>query len=434
MRNVLLWPFSLALMAVLPVMPARAQATLDARVAQARDGVVRIQYESRPGACGDGRTMVGYRNALFVRDISNIGRFTDRRCVPGPVRVSLTVSGGQVTQVLTQIGGGWPATNAPVTDLGTVAPEEASAYFFSLVPRLEGASTKERLLLPAVLAYDAIVMAPLLALARDATLTEQTRRQAVQWVGLLGDSNVVPTLVAFANDASDDARGDKAGKKSFASSAVAALSYLDGNVGIPALMRLARTATRGTRRNAVFWLGQNGDPRGLRTLHAVIEDAREENRVRAHAIFSLGNSDEVPVAELEYLRDVYIRLENDELKESVLQAMSNERTAGGRWLIDRARDARESLKLRRSALFWAGQREATTTAELVTVYRDAGDPKLREHAIFVLSQREDTASLDALMRIAREDADTRMRAKALFWLAQKHDPRVTKLISDLVLR
>ena len=38
------------------------------------------------------------------------------------------------------------------------------------------------------------------------------------------------------------------------------------------------------------------------------------------------------------------------------------------------------------------------------------------------------------MGIAREDGDSRMRGKALFWLAQKHDPRVTKLIGDLVLK
>ena len=245
---------------------------------------------------------------------------------------------------------------------------------------------------------------------------------------------VVPQLVAFAREASDDERGDKPGMKGFAGSAVAALSYLDDNAGIPALIQLARNAPLGTRRNAVFWLGQNGDPRGLRTLHTVIEDTAEDERVRKHAIFSLGNSDEVPAAEHDYLRSVYTRLESDQLKESVFQAMSNGEQVGGRWLVERARDSRESLTLRKSALFWAGQREGTSTADLVSLYRDADETALREHAIFVLSQRQDEASVDALMRIARADTDSRMRGKALFWLAQKHDPRVTKLISDIVLK
>ena len=38
------------------------------------------------------------------------------------------------------------------------------------------------------------------------------------------------------------------------------------------------------------------------------------------------------------------------------------------------------------------------------------------------------------MRIARGDANSRVRGKALFWLAQKHDPRVTALITELVLK
>ncbi|HXL86566.1 MAG TPA: HEAT repeat domain-containing protein, partial [Gemmatimonadaceae bacterium] len=107
---------------------------------------------------------------------------------------------------------------------------------------------------------------------------------------------------------------------------------------------------------------------------------------------------------------------------------------GSAWLIDRARDSRESLKLRKSALFWAGQRELTPTKDLVAVYRDATEPELREHAVFVLSQRRDEAALNELMRIAREDTDRRMRARALFWLGQKDDPRVAKLIGDRIDR
>lgn len=368
MRNVLTIPAGLALLGFAPLWPLRAQATLAARVGQTRDGVVHVQFESRPGVCGDGRSLVGYRHAMFARDFSNIGRWSDQRCVAGPMRVSVSVSGGQVTQVQTQVGGAWPATSAPVTDLGAVAPREASAYFFSLVPRLESASAKERLLLPAVLADDVIIMAPLLAIARDAARAEQTRRQAVQWLGLLGDSSVVPALVALANEASDEVRGDKPGKKGVASTAVAALSYLEDNAGIPALIQFARHAPLGTRRNAVFWLGHNGDALGLRVLHTVVEDTTEDNTVRKNAIFSLGTSDAVP------------------------------------------------------------------TSDLVAIYQRIAPSELRQHAIFVLSQRQDETSLIALMRIAREDADTRMRGKALFWLAQRHDPRVAKLIGDLVLK
>jgi len=420
--------------ALLAVAPLAAQSSLASRVAQAPDGVVRLQFDGRPGVCGNGRDVVGYRNSYYAKNFQSTGRWDDKRCVPGPLRVTLTISDGNVTRLQTQVGGAWPASSERVTDLGVVPPADASAYFFSLVPQLETASGKDRLLLPAVLAEDAEVKAPLLALARNEARAIHTRRDAVHWLGLLGDATVIPALVQFARGDVDDDGEDKKGKKGLASSAVAALSTLDGDVGVPALIDLARNGNVGTRRNAVFWLGQNGDPRARRMLHTVVEDTREDSRVRSHAIFSLSHGDDPVASEFAYLRALYPRLDGDKLKEAVLQAMTEDEGAGGRWLIERARDATESSKLRKSALFWAGQRAATPTADILSVYRDARDSALREHAIFVLSQRQDEAATDALIRIARQDDDKSMRGKALFWLAQKNDPRVTKLIADLILR
>jgi HEAT repeat protein len=255
----------------------------------------------------------------------------------------------------------------------------------------------------------------------------------------------VPALVAFArggaagaaavpNDEQGDGAIDKRGKKGLASVALSALAMLDDGAGVPALIDLSRTGDVAVRHSAVFWLGQSGDAQAIRTLHTVIEDARENERVRANAIFSLAHGDATAPAEYAYLRGIFPRLESTRLKESVLQGMAEDEAGGGRWLLDRARDAREPTQVRRSALFWAGQREATPTSELVAAYRDLDEPALREHAIFVLSQRDDNAAVDALLRIARADSDRRMRGKALFWLAQKNDDRVTKLISDLLVK
>ena len=414
---------------------AQGAGTLAERVAQAPDGVVRLEVPARSGVCGDGRDVVGYRSAIFARNFQSFGgRWNESRCAPGPLRVTLTVEDGQVTHLQTQVGGSWPGTGARVTDLGVASGREASAYFFSLVPRLETATGKDRLLIPAVLAADVEVIAPLVALARDTARATSTRRSAVQWVGLLGDASVVPTLVQFAKQDVDDEGNDKRYKKSLGSSAMAALSMLEGAAGVPALIDLARGGSVGTRRNAVFWLGQSGDPRAYRMLHSVIEDQNESRKVRAHAIFSLSHNGDVPASEFAYLRSIYSRLDDDELKESIFQGMQEDGGTGGRWLVERARDANEPTRLRRSALFWAGQRDETPTADLVGVYRDARDRELKEHAIFVLSQRRDEAATEALMRIAREDPDRPMRGKALFWLAQKDDPRVTKMIADLLLK
>jgi HEAT repeat protein len=389
-----------------------------------------MEVESRMGVCGDGRDLVGFRNAIFGRNFQSFGRWSSSNCEPGPLRVTLTVARGEVTQVRTQVGGSWSRGDSRVTDLGTVPPDEASSYFFTLVPRLESASGKDRLLLPAVLADGGPVLQPLLALARDDRRTEHTRRQAILWLGILGDETVVPALVQFARE--DDTEG-KARKKGLGDAALGALGTLEGDVGVPALIDLARTGTVDTRRQAVFWLGQNGSESARRMVHSVIENANESSRVRSHAIFALTQGD-APESEFAYLRNLYARLDDHEMKEAVIQWMHQDEGAGGRWLIERALDEREPSELRKKAVFWAGQRDETPTADLVRVYREADDYELREHAIFVLSQREDETSVNELLRIARSDENTKMRSKALFWLAQKDDPRIQKLIADLILK
>lgn len=423
--------------------PALAQSPLEQRISKAPDGVVHVQFAGRPGTCGDGRDVIGFRKALFAESFQSIGNWSAPNCRPGPVRAALTVADGKVTAVKTYVGGDWARTNDRVTDLGVVTSSDAASYFFALIPQIEGSGRrdKSRLLLPAVLADDPAAVPRLISMARDESRAQDTRRQAIQWIGLLGDAKVVPVLVTYASGGGaaptgDDIDEDDAapGKKGLATAAMAALSTLENGAGVPALIDLARTGASGTRASAVFWLGQSGDPRAFAALHGVIENGKEDERIRAHAIFSLANGGDTPEAEYAYLRGIYPRLTSDKLKEAIFQGMSEKTSGGSAWLIERARDSGEPLRLRKSALFWAGQRESTPTKDLVAIYRGTSDTELREHALFVLSQRDDEAALDELMRIARDDSDKRMRARALFWLGQKDDPRVTKLIGDRVLK
>lgn len=329
MRQVVMQSAAKYLLLVLAIAPGVGAQTLATRVEQAPDGIVLMEVRSRPGVCGDGRDVVGYRNALFARNFQTYGRWSTNNCSPGPLRIVVSKVEGEITRVRTQVGGSWPGTELRVTDLGVVTPSEASPYFLSLVPRLER-NRDDRLLIPAVLADVDPPLQGLLALARDGDRRMHTRRSAVHWIGILGDETVVAPLTQLARDGYDE---DGVG-----GSAMAALSMLDGAAG----------------------------------------------------------------------------------------------EAAGKWLIERAQDRREPRKLRKDALFWAGQDEETPTAQIVRAYENDDDSAFREHAIFVLSQRDDNAALESLMQIARADRDTRMRGKALFWLGQKDDPRARKLIADIV--
>ena len=400
-------------------------------VDRVRDGDVRLQYASRSGACGDGRDVVAFGSVLFARSMESWGRWNTTNCQAGPVRVTIAKRDGQIVEVRTQIGGAWPEHASNVVRLPA---REAAAYFLAIVPVLEASgSSKGRLLLPAVLADSADVVQPLLAIARDERRRQETRRHAVQFAGMLGDASVVPALAALARADHDDDQHSKKG--GLGGAAMAALASVRAGAGVPTLIELTRSTSAGQRRNAVFWLAQTGDPRAPAAVQRVIEDPREEVRVRKHAIFSLAHAESVAPATFAWLRSFWSRTDDDALKESIVQAIAQDDAPdAARWLIDRVRDARESLQVRKQALFWAGQRKATPTALLAAVARDSEERSLREHGVFVLAQRDEGAALDALVEMARHHRDPGTRKQAIFWLGQSDDPRAERLLRDLITR
>ena len=415
-----------------------SQTDLSSRVNSAPDGTVRVTFASRPGTCGNGRDMIGYRKALFAENFQSIGDWNAPNCVPGPVRVAITKTNGRITRIRTSVGDTFPKTTDRVTDLGMVSPIEAASYFFGLVPQIERIQNdKSRFLLAAVLANAGDVIPQLTTLARDEGRSTDTRRQAIHWLGILGDERVIPTLVGYARGGGAGPVGEdidedegKPGKKELGTTAMAALAEMDNNIGVPAIIDLSRTGSTSIRSAAVFWLGQTGDPRAFATLHSVIENSREDDRIRAHAVFSLGQGAEKDPAQIRYLQSIYPRATN-RMKEQIFLTMG-QKSGGSDWLLEKARDRNDPIDVREKALFWAGQNEATPTRDLADFYRSADERQLKEHAIFVLSQRNDDAAFNELMRIAQSDTDRSMRAKALFWLGQKDDPRVAKLIADKI--
>jgi len=215
--------------------------------------------------------------------------------------------------------------------------------------------------------------------------------------------------------------------------ATAALSMIPGDAGVPALTQLARDGSESARKAAVFWLGQRDDEKSRTVVRTVADNDRETDNVRKSAIFALSQG-ESSKADEAFLESLFNRVESEKLKDQVLFAVSQRKSNEGTgWLLRQARDEQQPIEVRRKAVFWAGQGDAKV-ADLKALYSATSERRLREHVIFVLSQRNEEAATNALIEIARTDADRDMRKKALFWLAQKDDPRVTKLITDMVVK
>jgi hypothetical protein len=224
--------------------------TLSQRVGAVDHGTVRLSFAARPGVCGDGG------NRITTRD-SNDEWEPD--CDPRPVRVSLRILAHRVVEVRTYVGGRWRGETA-ATDLGTVRPQDAAAYFISLAREVDLTGDP---VLPATLA-DSVTMWPsLLRLARMQNLPEERRRTAVFWLGQAAE--------AAAGRALDSIAGDVRGDREVRKQAVFALSQRSANEGVPALIRIARTnPDPELRKTALFWLGQSEDPRALNLFEEIL--------------------------------------------------------------------------------------------------------------------------------------------------------------------
>jgi TolA-binding protein len=217
------------------------------------------------------------------------------------------------------------------------------------------------------------------------------------------------------------------------------------------------------REQAVFWLGQTRDERAVDMLQEILQkesndevlekavfalsqhkseragtilrDLAQRNgaplKVREQAIFWLGQQRSADNAEL--LKALYKRVSEPELREKIIFSISQNRaSSNARWLLDIALDDKESIEMRKQALFWAGQSRGLSMDDLGALYQRVPDREMKEQVIFVYSQRRDPASVDKLMEIARTEKDRELRKKAIFWLSQSRDPRVIKFLEELI--
>jgi hypothetical protein len=234
-------------------LPAQALAR---RVADAPDGALQFSFAARDGVCGDGATYVrdgfGGNNRIYEGgNYSGHTRGDDwPPCVDGPVRVVATLSGGQLLRLRTYAG---PrrSSDAPPRDLGMVSVSDAEDFLAGVVGLARGRASSDAVL-PLVLADSINPWPMLLRFARDERLSRSIRSTVAFWLARGAAARL--GVANHGDDDDDDVR----------SSAVFALSQQPKDIAVPRLIEIARrNAHPAARAQALFWLGQSGDPRAV---------------------------------------------------------------------------------------------------------------------------------------------------------------------------
>jgi hypothetical protein len=241
--------------------PLQAQ-SLASRVTAVEDGAVTFHYAARPGVCGDGESFIRTGRSSYH------GSFSTRRamepCIFGPVQVRLTMDSGAVHRVETWVG---EARARGARDLGEVSAPEAARYLMTIAERgTSKASAKA--IFPAVLADSVTIWPALFAIARNTdTRSRATRRDALFWLSRFASGAVA----GRPNDPFADDEEERSEDDELKTQAVFVLSQLPRDEGIPQLLEVARSnPNHRVRSQALFWLGQSGDPRAIDLFESVL--------------------------------------------------------------------------------------------------------------------------------------------------------------------
>ncbi len=207
------------LVALLPA-PLAAQ-SLAQRVQSAGDGTVRLSFAAREGVCSRGP------GSITIIDGDEADEEWESDCERSPVRVSLRMEDGRVAKSETYVGGRWRAGRGRVTDLGLVPAQEAADLLLALAPQV-GDDDGGELVTAATLADSAVVWPQLLRMARDTKVGEETRRQAVFWLGQAAGAEATKGLDSIATDLG--------GEIEIRKQAVFAFSQRPADEGVPVLI------------------------------------------------------------------------------------------------------------------------------------------------------------------------------------------------------
>ncbi len=227
----------------------------------------------------------------------------------------------------------------------------------------------------------------------------------------------------------DAARGDP--DREVREQSVFWLSQVGTDKAVTALDSILRMSKDPSlQEKAVFALSQHEGARAQQALRGYAERPGLPEELREKVIFWIGQ--EGGKENDAFLRALYQKLREEGLREKVLFSLSQSGGAeNARWLLGIAKDGTQTIELRKKALFWAGQSDASI-ADLTGLYDAMKGREMREQLVFVYSQRDEPEAVNKLIDIARRDPDTELRKKALFWLGQSDDPRAAKALQDVI--
>jgi HEAT repeat protein len=319
----------------------------------------------------------------------------------------------------------WPTGTI---DLGAISASGASSYFLGLAGRVDGRLGREALT-AAVLADSADTWRGLLAVAANRNGSRGLRESAASWLGREAATLDPPALASLTRELITLAQ-DADAPSSVRGRAVSALGRTDA-AAVGPLVGLARADDPAVAKPAITALGRIADSRAREAIRRAARDSGLALPVRIEAIRALGNRDASP-ADVAALRSLWPTLGGGDLRQTVLQLVGETGGAeNARWLLAVARDQTEPPTVRSHAVR-AAERAGAGSAQLVRLFDEAGDRRVKESILDALVRIGDRAAREKVGAVAQSDTDPQLRRAAVARLAKTGDRQALDVLEGMV--
>jgi len=248
------------------------------------------------------------------------------------------------------------------------------------------------------------------------------RRSAVFILGRRGDPEAATIIASTAKtDPSRDVRAE----------AITWLPKLMGDAGVAVLEDVLKTEQdERIQRSVVRALATSPIPRARTAIRAIIDRKDAPLNLRLEAVSGI-TSERATSDDAAYLRGLYARADNDQLKQAILTAVA--RTAGpetDEWILNIAKNPNEASSVRSTAISLVMR--SGTVADWIKLYDAAESLDIRSRIMTALENRKEGEAADKLVEIAKTSTVPSLRLKAINALMRRKDPRLPKLLDEIM--
>ncbi len=195
------------------------------------------------------------------------------------------------------------------------------------------------------------------------------------------------------------------------------------------------------RTSAVTWLGIVADR--LTFLADLARDTGESSEIRKQAAIAIGLSRSASAVAT--LKGLYESVSDRQVREQTIVAVGihGQSDDAARPSDDEAvdflihiADTETDRELRRQAIFWLSQKAGSRSLDAIVGHANGvandDDVEVQKQAVFALSQRPKNEAVPNLIKIAKTHPNPEVRKMSIFWLGQIDDERVMPFFKELL--